>query len=103
MMGILSPEQTQYLPESKYIVETLIAPTNVDNFFNEQEVVIPTQILITTEEKMDKIEAKPNEKIALLNQYKSIINQYKFPNRLNIYGDYESMLVHQEQTYKRKK
>ena len=103
MMGILSPEQTQYLPESKYIVETLIAPTNVDNFFNEQEVVIPTQILITTEEKMDKIEAKPNEKIALLNQYKSIINQYKLPNRLNIYGDYESMLVHQEQTYKRKK
>ena len=52
---------------------------------------------------MDKIEAKPNEKIALLNQYKSIINQYKLPNRLNIYGDYESMLVHQEQTYKRKK
>lgn len=103
MMGILPTEESNEQNQQKYAVETLIAPTNVSNFFNNQEVVIPTQILITTEEKMDKIEATPNEKIALLNQYKSIINQYKLPNRLNIYGDYESMLVHQEQTYKRKK
>ena len=48
---------------------------------------------ITPEEKMDKIEATPSEKIALLNQYKSIIETYNLPNMINIYGDYENMLA----------
>ena len=101
MMGIKNPEGNQYIEQPKYVVETLFAPSKVNDFFNEQEVVIPTQILITTEEKMVKAEAKPSEKIALLNQYKSIINQYNLPNKLNIYGDYESILVNQEQIRRR--
>lgn len=95
MMGILpsgNPTDVDYNPD-KYAVETLIAPTNDKDFFTNQEVVIPTQILITTQDYMDKFEATPDEKIALLNQYKAIIKNYGLNNNLNIYGDYESMLA----------
>ena len=95
MMGILpSGDMTDadYNP-NKYAVETLIAPSNDKDFFANQDVVIPTQILINTEDSMSKVEATPDEKIALLNQYKSIIKNYGLTNRLNIYGDYESMLA----------
>lgn len=95
MMGILpSGDVTDidYNPD-KYAVETLIAPTNPKDFFAGQEVVIPTQILITTDENMTKVEATPSEKLALLNQYKSIVNGYNINNKLNIYSDYEQMLA----------
>lgn len=84
------------LPNSvgpNYVVETSIAPSNPYDYFNNQEVVIPTNILVTTQHDMSKQEATPEEKIALLNQYKSIISEYNLPNKLNIYGDYESILV----------
>ncbi len=81
--------------QDKYVPETLIAPTNTKDFFNNQEVVIPTQILVTTDERMEKIEASPDEKIALLNQYRAILKEHDIPNRINIYGDYESMLAEQ--------
>lgn len=74
-------------------VETLMAPVNADDFFREQEVVIPTQILVTTDKAMSRKEASPEDKIALLNQYRSIISTYGLNNRFNIYGDYEAMLV----------
>lgn len=95
MMGILEEKNNEFDNENQdtYFAETLIAPTNTQDYFNKQEVVIPTQILVTTEEKMDKIEATPSEKIALLNQYKSIIETYNLPNMINIYGDYENMLA----------
>ena len=97
MMGILQEDKTITTPDvdAKYVAETLIAPTNTSDFFNSQEVVIPTQILVTTDEKMEKSEASASEKIALLNQYKSIIREHNLPNRINIYGDYESILASQ--------
>lgn len=93
MMGIL-PDKSYAVEnyQQKYVVETLVAPDNFSNFFNGQEVAIPTQILVTTDDSMDKIEATESEKIALLNQYRSIITEYNLPNRLNIFGDYQSML-----------
>lgn len=105
MMGILPGDSEQYLQENndKYVAETLIAPTNTRDFFNDQEVVIPTQILVTTEEKMEKTEASASEKIALLNQYKSIIRENNLPNRINIYGDYENMLSEQSAMKRRTK
>ena len=105
MMGILPEDKTDQIDndQDKYVAETLIAPTNTKDFFNNQEVVIPTQILVTTEEKMEKKEATPSEKIALLNQYKSIIETYSLPNRINIYGDYENMLASSSVIKKRTK
>ena len=41
---------------------------------------------------MEKRTASPEEKIALLNQYRLIINEYSLPNRINIYGDYAAIL-----------
>lgn len=76
----------------KYIVESLMAPYQPKQFFINQEVVIPTQILTNDGETFNKKIASPNEKLALLNTYKAIINKYQIPNRMNIYGDYETML-----------
>ena len=44
---------------------------------------------------MDKFEATPSEKIALLNQYRAIVNEYKISNNINIFGDYQAMLGEQ--------
>lgn len=100
MMGIIPTDSTiksedDETEEIKYAVETLLAPKNTKDFFNNQEVVIPTQILVTTSDKMDKFEATPSEKIALLNQYRAIVNEYRIPNKINIFGDYEAMLGEQ--------
>ena len=95
MMGIVPDGQCDENGEVKHAVETLIAPSNTLDFFNKQEVVIPTQILVTTTDKMDKYEATPSEKIALLNQYRAIVNEYGIANNINIFGDYESMLGEQ--------
>ena len=98
MMGIIKETSMDEAKEyeslvDKYVVETLLAPTNSKEFFKDQEVCIPTQIQIITEDKMTKVEASANEKIALLNQYKLIISQYGLNNKLNIMGDYETTLA----------
>lgn len=92
MMGIL-PDNKFNPNETKYAVETLIAPSNYESFFKNQEVVIPTQIITTTSDRMIKKEATPEEKIALINQYKAITSELRIPNNLNIFGDYQAMLV----------
>ncbi|MBQ8192976.1 MAG: hypothetical protein IJZ46_02780 [Bacilli bacterium] len=100
MMGVVPADAAikqndEEIVEIKHVVETLIAPSSPGDFFNNQEVAIPTQILVTTVDKMDKLEATPSEKIAMLNQYRSIVNEYKISNKINIFGDYESMLAQQ--------
>ena len=105
MMGIkksndfdYEESNTEYDYESntinKYIVSTLFAPTieQVAEKFKNQEVIIPTQILISDNNILSKINATAEEKMQLLTMYKSIIETYKIPNKLNIYGDYESMI-----------
>ena len=97
MMGILK-DGARYGDDEiseNYVAETLIAPTNVGDFFNGQEVSIPTQILITTDDKMEKVTATPAEKIALLNQYRQIIKDNNLPCNINIFGDYENILSEQ--------
>jgi len=80
----------------KYAVETLVAPSNVRDFFNCQRVAIPTQILATTAETMTKAEATPSDKLALLNQYHAITTEYNIPNNMDIYGDYIATLSSME-------
>lgn len=76
----------------KFIVETLFAPRNVKDFFNNQSVCIPTQILTTTTDAMIKKEATPAHKIALLNQYKALVSEYDLVNKMDIYSDYMATL-----------
>lgn len=98
MMGIIQqndetgPKQEEEIAINKYVVETLFAPTNVKDFFSNQNVCIPTQILTTTSEEMIKKEATPANKIALLNQYKAIVSEYDLVNKIDIYSDYMAML-----------
>lgn len=86
-----------------YIVETSIAPDNIKPYFQNQEVVIPTQILKDTNKELIKINATPAQKKALLKEYHSIITEYGLNNRINIYSDYLSMLSQEEKTKKLKK
>lgn len=98
MMGILpsaTAQQNKQLDaenNTKYAVETLFAPINVKDFFINQNVCIPTQILTTTTDEMIKKEATPSNKIALLNQYKAIVSEYGISNNMDIYSDYMATL-----------
>lgn len=85
--------------ENSYIVNTLLAPQNPVKFFKDQEIIIPTQILISDNNTLKKINATPEEKIKLLTMCKNIINLYNIPNKINIYGDYESLLNDLENSY----
>jgi len=106
MMGILPDRDRSSIVStedsidvgSKYAVETLFAPTNVRDFFYNQNVAIPTQILTTTTETMDKKEASPSHKLALLNQYRAIVSEYDVPNNMDIYGDYIATLSSSERS-----
>ena len=88
MMGIKKDEEAN----NDYIVSTLFAPIAPKQYFENQEVIIPTQILVSDNDNLKKIQATASEKLRLLTMYKSIINDYKIPNRINIYGDYEATL-----------
>lgn len=121
MMGILQPQDYQTLTVGEevikekdffdeneiiitnkpYIVETSLAPDNIKPFFQNQEVVIPTQILKDTNKELTKITATPSQKKTLLKEYRSIITEYNLNNRINIYSDYLSMLSQEEQKVKK--
>ena len=83
-----------------YIIETSIAPVDIKPYFQNQEIVIPTQILKDTNRELTKINATPTQKKALLKEYRSIITEYGINNRINIYSDYLSMLSEEEQQKK---
>jgi len=95
MMGIKPDEDD----ETRYIVSTLLAPSNPINNFKDKEVIIPTQIIVNNNEEFKKIKATPAEKIKLLTMYKNIVNMYRIPYNININGDYEAMLGDLEKVY----
>ena len=99
MMGIKPDDATE--TSQSYIVETLIAPDHIKDIFIDQEVVIPTQILTDKNSILSKTEASASDKIKLLKEYQSILNQYSLNNKLNIYSDYISMLLTEERNMKK--
>lgn len=83
-----------------YVIETSIAPENIKPFFQNQEVIIPTQILKDSNKNLEKITPTPAQKKALLKEYRSIISTYNITNRINIYSDYLSLLSQEEKKIK---
>ena len=75
-----------------YVPITLIAPTDPKKIFENLEAAIPTQIIVSDNDNLNKVSATPKEKIQLLTMYSNIVNKYNIPNMLNIYNDYENML-----------
>lgn len=88
----------------KHGVTSLLAPesSKVKLFFDGFSSSIPTQILIDDNQKLNKIEASPKEKIDLLNSYKSILATYSIDNKMDISGDYLSVLADLENNQKKK-
>ena len=77
---------------NKYVVSTLMALDNPVTYFKNQEVVLPTQIMITDDNNLVKYVATPEEKLHLISMYENIIHFYNLTNCLNIYGDYKATL-----------
>ena len=87
MMGLRWDNNTEIM-----IPETLIAPTNFQDYLYNQELLLPIQLLINDDENLTKIVATPEEKIRILNLYKSIIQTYNTGSFINIFSDYETVL-----------
>ena len=78
--------------DEPYIIETTLAPYTAKEFFKNQQVIIPTQILKDTNKQFEKIPASPEDKIRLLKEYRSILMNYGISDNLDIYADYMAML-----------
>ena len=99
MMGV--KQDNGFDEQQSYIVETLMAVENPQKMFSGQEVIIPTQILTDVNGILDKNVATPSEKIKLLREYQNIVNEYKIKNNINIFGDYYSMLLSEQNNDKK--
>lgn len=88
-------EYRQDISIPKYFVTTLFAPANPVKYFDNQEVIIPTQILVSDNDILTRVNASPSEKLQLLTMYKNIINTYRLSSNINILGDYQAVLKEQ--------
>jgi len=81
--------------ESKYIVETMYATPAVHEFMDNQTLVVPTQILITdnSTDVLQKISATTKEKIDILRMYQALLGQARVETKIDIFSDYESLLI----------
>ena len=87
MMGLRNDNDTDLM-----VPETLLAPTNFYDYLYNQELLLPIQLLVNDEENLTKLVATNEEKIRMLNLYKSIIRTYNTGSYINIFNDYETIL-----------
>lgn len=87
MMGVIYDQV-----EQKYIPETIIAPENFEDFFINQILLLPIQIMVNDNYDLRKISANSKEKLELLTLYKSIITGFNTNSFIDIYNDYERTL-----------
>ena len=88
LMGLVNDSNTPDL----MVPETLIAPSDFQEFLINQELLLPIQMLINDEQNLSKNVATPEEKIRLLRLYKSLIEIYHTNSFINIFNDYETVL-----------
>ena len=84
-----------------YVPETAIAPEDYYKYFINQELVLPVQITIEDAKDFTKLEATAQDKIKILQRYKTIISEYNTNSSINIFNDYETVLI--EDSTKQKK
>ena len=87
MMGLKKDNES-----SLYVPETLFATPDFVNFFINQELLVPIQLLINDNEMFSKIISSPEEKLNILKMYREIIRGYQTNSFINIYNDYETTL-----------
>ena len=85
-------KEDNFSADGKYIAASLMAPENPKDYFENQEAIIPTQILVSDNNNLSKVTATAEDKIKLLTMYSDIINKYGIPHMMNIYGDYLATL-----------
>ncbi len=85
----------------KHVVRTIIAPINYADFFNNQGVVIPTQLIIDRNGELEKKEVSPTVKIAMLKDYRNLVAGTGITDNIDIYGDYTRNLLKESKQYKK--
>lgn len=75
-----------------HVPETVIAPEDYYNFFIEQELLLPLQVLIDDNDHFTKWVASPEELLKLINRYDNIISKYNTRSKINIYEAYKLAL-----------
>lgn len=83
-----------------YIVETTIVPENPKPYFENQQVAIPTYILKDSNKELTRIIAPSSKKIELLKDYRNIVSRYNITDKMDIYGDYISLLSQDDKAKK---
>ena len=87
MMGLKNDNDTDIM-----IPETFIAPLNFPDYLMQQTLLLPIQMLINDGYELTKLVATSEEKIRILNLYKSLIKQYDTGSFIDIFNDYETIL-----------
>lgn len=86
IMGLKKAEDGIYIPE------TVMAPENFYKYLIDQTLLLPIQVIISSNDELNKICATPAEKLNLLNMYKGLIGLYQTNSFIDIFADYESTL-----------
>lgn len=92
MIGIFTPAYNPYDIAQYYNIKTLQAPYRFVDIFKEQEIIIPTQLLISNNGKTIKREATPQEKLRILKTYRNIVKKCGIEEKIDITADYMKTL-----------
>lgn len=89
ILGMFQDIQTNiFVPETLYVTKDFV------DFFINQELLVPIQLLINNNKNNNfkNIIATPKEKLNILKMYRYIIQEFQTYSYVNIYNDYENTL-----------
>ena len=75
-----------------YAPETIFLDQDFYNFFLEQELLLPTELIINNKDELTKKVATNEDKLKILRMYRHIIEYYNTGSYINIFNDYLSIL-----------
>lgn len=88
MVGFVKDNNSEF-----HVPETVIAPEDYYNFFIEQELLLPLQVLIDDNDSFTKWVSSPEELLKLINRYENIIAKHNTRSKINIYEAYKLALT----------
>lgn len=81
-----------------YVGETILLDQEFYNYFINQELLLPIELIKNDKKELTKVIATNQEKLQLLRMYKSIIEYYNTGSYINIFNDYETMLNNKQKS-----
>ena len=88
LLGLIYDEKVKL-----YVGETILLDQEFYNYFINQELLLPIELIKNDKKELTKVIATNEDKLQLLRMYKSIIEYYNTGSYINIFNDYETMLT----------